>query len=211
VTARHVYAVGYATRQARTAAHRVEAQHPCAADPNVAHRCPIEPGVNCLDYFSYQANVAIPNPITQTIVGVTGQISIDMNANVYVSVGGGVGKSLFFTSGSATFGWIDGSGPITSSEVINFMTGRSVNVAAGIGMLGKGRTESLNTGQRASGYGLYTPQAGATAPYSWMQVGDRVWLVSFMQYDLGYFDDDTCRLEPIENPFGPRVLPMSPE
>jgi putative transposase len=43
------------------------------------------------------------------------------------------------------------------------------------------------------------------------QVGDRVWLVSFMQYDLGYFDDETCRLEPVENPFGPKVLPMSPE
>ena len=43
------------------------------------------------------------------------------------------------------------------------------------------------------------------------QVGDRVWLVTFMHYDLGYFDDETCRLEPIENPFGPKVLPMSPE
>ena len=28
---------------------------------------------------------------------------------------------------------------------------------------------------------------------------------------LGYFDDETCRLEPIDNPFGPKVLPMSPE
>ena len=43
------------------------------------------------------------------------------------------------------------------------------------------------------------------------QVGDRIWLVTFMHYDLGYFDDETCRLEPIENPFGPKVLPMSPE
>lgn len=43
------------------------------------------------------------------------------------------------------------------------------------------------------------------------QVGERVWLVSFMQYDLGYFDDETIRVEPIENPFGPKVLPMSPE
>ena len=41
------------------------------------------------------------------------------------------------------------------------------------------------------------------------QVSDRIWLVSFMQYDLGYFDHETCRLEPIENPFSPRVLPMS--
>ena len=37
------------------------------------------------------------------------------------------------------------------------------------------------------------------------QVSDRIWLVSFMDYDLGYFDDG----EPIENPFGPKVmLPM---
>jgi putative transposase len=43
------------------------------------------------------------------------------------------------------------------------------------------------------------------------QVGERVWLVTFMRYDLGYFDDETCRLEPIENPFGPKVLPMCSE
>ncbi len=38
-----------------------------------------------------------------------------------------------------------------------------------------------------------------------------IWLVTFMDYDLGYFDDETCRLEPIDNPFGPKLLPMSPE
>jgi hypothetical protein len=43
------------------------------------------------------------------------------------------------------------------------------------------------------------------------QVGERIWLVTFMHYDLGYFDDESCRLEPIENPFGPKVLPMSSE
>jgi putative transposase len=43
------------------------------------------------------------------------------------------------------------------------------------------------------------------------QVGERVWLVTFMHYDVGYFDDETCRLEPIENPFGPKVLPMCSE
>jgi putative transposase len=43
------------------------------------------------------------------------------------------------------------------------------------------------------------------------QVSERIWLVTFMHYDLGYFDDETCRLEPIANPFGPTVLPMSPE
>jgi putative transposase len=34
------------------------------------------------------------------------------------------------------------------------------------------------------------------------QVSERIWLVTFMHYDLGYFDDETCRLEPIENPSG---------
>jgi len=43
------------------------------------------------------------------------------------------------------------------------------------------------------------------------QVEDRLWLVSFMHYDLGYFDDETSRLEPTDNPFGASVLPMRPE
>ncbi len=41
------------------------------------------------------------------------------------------------------------------------------------------------------------------------EVDDKVWLVSFMDDDLGYFDEQTCKLEPLDNPFGPRVLPMS--
>ena len=43
------------------------------------------------------------------------------------------------------------------------------------------------------------------------QMRENIWLVSFMHYDLGYFDHETCRLEPIENPFSPKVLPMSSE
>jgi len=41
------------------------------------------------------------------------------------------------------------------------------------------------------------------------QTDERIRLVGFMDYDVGYFDDETCRLEPIANPFGPKVLPMS--
>ena len=40
------------------------------------------------------------------------------------------------------------------------------------------------------------------------EVYDDIWLVSFMDYDLGYFDLETRVLEPLENPFGPKVLPM---
>lgn len=40
------------------------------------------------------------------------------------------------------------------------------------------------------------------------QVDDRIWLVSFMDYDLGYFDETAARVEPGKNPFGAKVLPM---
>ena len=42
------------------------------------------------------------------------------------------------------------------------------------------------------------------------QVSDKIWLVTFMHYDLGFFDHETCRLEPVVNPFESKVLPMSP-
>jgi transposase InsO family protein len=44
------------------------------------------------------------------------------------------------------------------------------------------------------------------------EVADQVWLVSFMEYDLGFFDQDENRVEPVgQNPFAPKVLPMSSE
>lgn len=41
------------------------------------------------------------------------------------------------------------------------------------------------------------------------QKDDKIWLVSFMKYDLGYFDEESCRVEPIANPFESKLLPMS--
>jgi len=41
------------------------------------------------------------------------------------------------------------------------------------------------------------------------EVDDGIWLVSFMDYDLGYVDLEEKSLQPLENPFGPKVLPMS--
>jgi putative transposase len=43
------------------------------------------------------------------------------------------------------------------------------------------------------------------------QITDHIWLVSFMTYDLGFFDNESCRVECAPNPFGAKVLPMSPE
>jgi putative transposase len=44
------------------------------------------------------------------------------------------------------------------------------------------------------------------------EVADKIWLVSFMNYDLGFFDEAENRVEPVGlNPFAPKVLPMSSE
>jgi putative transposase len=43
------------------------------------------------------------------------------------------------------------------------------------------------------------------------EVSDKIWLVSFMDYDLGFFDHEIGRLGTAENPFAAKVLPMSPE
>jgi transposase InsO family protein len=41
------------------------------------------------------------------------------------------------------------------------------------------------------------------------EVDDGIWLVSFMHYDLGYIDLEQKTLQTIDNPFGPRLSPMS--
>ena len=41
------------------------------------------------------------------------------------------------------------------------------------------------------------------------EVDSGIWLVSFMDYDLGYIDLDERTLQPRDNPFGPKVFPMS--
>ena len=41
------------------------------------------------------------------------------------------------------------------------------------------------------------------------EVDDKIWQVSFMDYDLGFFDEQTRKVEPGDNPFGEKVLPMS--
>jgi transposase InsO family protein len=41
------------------------------------------------------------------------------------------------------------------------------------------------------------------------EVDDGIWLVTFFDYDLGYIDLEQRSLQTIDNPFGPRVSPMS--
>ena len=41
------------------------------------------------------------------------------------------------------------------------------------------------------------------------EVDDGIWLVSFMHYDLRYIDLEQRTLQPLDNPFGSRLSPMS--
>jgi hypothetical protein len=41
------------------------------------------------------------------------------------------------------------------------------------------------------------------------EVDEGIWIVSFMHYDLGYIDLEQKSLQPLDNPFGPRLSPMS--
>ena len=42
------------------------------------------------------------------------------------------------------------------------------------------------------------------------EVTDHIWLISFMHYDLGFFDDQCARVECAPNPFSAKVSAMSP-
>jgi len=48
----------------------------------------------------------------------------------------------------------------------------------------------------------------ASQAVSLKEVEEGIWLVSFMNYDLGYVDLEETTLQPLDNPFGPKVLPM---
>jgi hypothetical protein len=59
---------------------------------------------------------------------------------------------------------------------------------------------------------VYTP---SSRPYRGLPeltdpLHDRgIWLASFMHYNFGYFDLEQKTLQPLDNPFGPRLSPMS--
>jgi hypothetical protein len=42
------------------------------------------------------------------------------------------------------------------------------------------------------------------------EVADKTWIVSFLDFDLGFFDEVAARVEPGANPFASKVLTMCP-
>jgi transposase len=62
-------------------------------------------------------------------------------------------------------------------------------------------------GRRRKRVNLSTVRAGQKRGIK--EVGEGIWLVSFLDYDLGYIDLEQKTLHPLDNPFGPRVSPIS--
>lgn len=62
----------------------------------------------------------------------------------------------------------------------------------------------------SSGIKVNLSQAFAGQDVGIKEVEEGIWLVSFLDYDLGYYDEKNKRVEPGEDPFNKIVLPMSP-
>lgn len=60
---------------------------------------------------------------------------------------------------------------------------------------------------RKTGYKLF--ERDRAEDLGLKKVDEGIWLVFFMTYDLGYIDLEQRTLQPLDNPFGTRLLPMS--
>ena len=52
------------------------------------------------------------------------------------------------------------------------------------------------------GFKINLSRAFAGQEVGLKEMEDNIWVVSFLDYDLGYFDDISHKVEPVEDPFG---------
>ena len=131
---------------------------------------PTQPGLSSVprwpDFFSFNVNVAVPNPWTGTLLGATGAVTIDENGDVYVGLGPSVGKTLTVVSGSAAFGWLNQKASPTEGQLNSFLTGHAFNAGAGF-WGGITISHSPAMGTTATSLGFFSPQASGGYTYSW--------------------------------------------
>jgi len=157
-----------------TAMERLTATWPWLFDPNLAaaQRPPemraeksqevTPPGKDVAEYVSLTVAVAIPNPLTLTLVGAQVGMALDRFGNVYLQVAGQVGKAPGVVGGSLMLG--DYRGNPTAEELSASMAGWSRGVAGG-SIIGMGINAS-----GATEVGLTTPQASVAVGYTFRLV-----------------------------------------
>jgi len=123
------------------------------------------------DYINLTGNVAIVNPWTHTLIGISGQVIIDRYGRVYVGAGPTVGRAATIISGSLTGGWILREERLrripTESELSSFLTRHSYNV--GGGYIGGGQMTYVPGSGYALEIGGFTPQVGGGYHYTWQK------------------------------------------
>jgi len=125
-------------------------------------------GIRLPDFYSLNITIAIPNPITATFIGWSGNISIDRHGQIFVSpYGASVGKSTFVASASLTANWMLQSKKPTANETYNFLSGNGISIGGGYyGGLNWSISPTNDGTKDALGIGLYTPQIGASYNYT---------------------------------------------
>jgi RHS repeat-associated protein len=153
-----------------TGMERLTAGWPWLFDPNLAaaQRPPemraeksqevTPPAKGVAEYVSLTVAVAIPNPLTLTLVGAQVGMALDRFGNVYLQVGGQVGKAPGVVGGSLMLG--DYRGNPTAEELSTSMAGWFPGFAAG-SIIGMGINAS-----GATEVGLTTPQASVAVGYT---------------------------------------------
>ena len=125
---------------------------------------PSTPTFRLPDFISVNVNVAIPNPVTATLVGVTFAVELDRKGSVYVGVGPSVGKSLTGISGSVTANRLSQTTTPTSDQLNRFLTKGSWSATGGFQI---GAQVQKTSGGTAGGVGFVSPQVGGGWTYSW--------------------------------------------
>jgi hypothetical protein len=120
------------------------------------------------DFYSFNFTVAIPNPITSTLIGWSANISVDRHGQVYLSpFGGSVGKSAFMVSVSLTANLMLQSTKPAANETYNYLSGHGISIGGGYYGGVNWAMSPANSGNiNALGIGLYTPQVGASYNYT---------------------------------------------
>ena len=119
------------------------------------------------DYYQLEINIAIPNKLTLTAVGVSLTGTLDRYGNIYGGIGPSVGKSLtgFAVAGTANY-VIDGMTRTVPNEdqLASFLSGHSIT--AGGGFITGGHGTWVPGNGFGVGTGFYTPQIGAAYNYT---------------------------------------------
>lgn len=118
------------------------------------------------DFVGVTLDVAIPNPWTLTLVGVSFAVEMDKHGNVYGGLGPSVGKSASEVSVSATANWLNQKATPSVKQLNNFLTKSSFSFSAGTRRVGVQEQWTPGSGT-ATGGGYFTPQIGVGYTYSW--------------------------------------------